>query len=52
MPKWEYKVIQLIGNPEEHQKQLNQLADEGWELVSLAMEYPFAYLKREKHSER
>jgi hypothetical protein len=49
MPKWEYKVIQLTGNPQEHAKLLNKEADDGWELVSLATEYPFAYLKKRKN---
>jgi hypothetical protein len=33
--KWEYKVVTFSGTDEKMAKQLNDLADEGWEYVGL-----------------
>lgn len=59
MDKWEYKVVglELKGvwaknrEQEEWEKLLNELGDQGWELVAFAMaglQYPKALLKRKK----
>jgi len=54
--KWEYKIERLSGTIDKDEKILNQLADEGWELVNVVITplrtggITDAYLKRLKQS--
>lgn len=52
MIKWEYTILMLDGRNEE---KLNELGNEGWELVSVTTEsedrYATAYLKKPKSPE-
>ena len=53
MDKWEYKIIGLSYKGKENEPALNDLGNEGWELVSVTpyvgIVPPFAYLKRRKN---
>ncbi len=50
MKKWEYKVIQL--DRKELESHLNQLGEEGWEVLGIDYSFPagqfFGIAKREK----
>jgi len=46
MQKWEYKTVSMGNGRQEAERILNQLGEQGWELVFIE-EYSF-YLKRPK----
>jgi len=55
MQKWEYRIVDLPsshgGSNKEDQKELDQLGEDGWELVAMIHmdeSVTIAYLKREK----
>ena len=44
-PKWGYKAVFFGGTPQQKTKQLQQLADEGWEYVGLLSTDAFGSFK-------
>lgn len=52
MDKWEYKVLRpkLLSDYSDHEKLLNELGEQGWELVCVHSELHCLYLKRKVNS--
>lgn len=44
---WEYKVVTLVGDHRDHERQLIELGKNRWELIAIvSTRPPVAYLKR------